>query len=201
MYFISNWLAAVLKTEKALDFVTFSLSPDNWSNLQIEKKKCKARPKAQVCPADFKYRFQNLRRINWNTRLINQMLTNKTRHVSFKAARNQLYDPLIILQKHKILGDFKEIYYADQKRQQALFDTIHNFLLTPPFSLFVFLLFPSSEFFLFSSPKLLKYIFTHIMLFHSIKQYVIILSTSCWQTFEAAIPPSCLVIADHLSCQ
>ena len=29
MYFISIWLAAVLKTEKALDFVTFSLSPDN----------------------------------------------------------------------------------------------------------------------------------------------------------------------------
>ena len=118
-----------------------------------ERNQCKARPKAQVCPADFKYRFQNLRRINWNTRLVNQMLTNKTRHVSFKDARNQLYDPLIILLKDKILSDFKEIYYVDQKRQQALFDTIHNFLLTPPFSLFVFLLFPSSAFFYFPPPN------------------------------------------------
>ena len=29
MYFISKWLAAALKTEKAVDSVTFSLSPDN----------------------------------------------------------------------------------------------------------------------------------------------------------------------------
>ena len=129
------------------------------------------------------------------------MLTNKTRHVSFKDTRNQLYDPLIILQKDKILSDFKDIYYVDQKRQQALFDAMHNFLLTHSFSFFVFLLFPSSDFIFFSS-QLPKYISTHIMLFHSIKQQVIILSTtatSCRQTFEAAIPPSCLVIADHLS--
>ena len=53
------------------------------------------------------------------------MLINKTRHVSFKDIRLiQLYDPLIMLQKDKILSDFKEIYYVDQKRQQALFDTM-----------------------------------------------------------------------------
>ena len=80
--------------------------------------------------------INNLRRINWNTRLINGR--NKTRHVSFKDSRNQLFDPLIIA-NNKILSDYKEIYYTDQIRKILLFFTqCKIFCLPLPSSFFWF---------------------------------------------------------------
>ena len=62
------------------------------------------------------------------------------------------------------------MYYVDQKRQSISFYTMHNFLLTRPLLIFLFLLFPSpsSSFFIPSSfyTSSFLYIYIYIFFFH-----------------------------------
>ena len=59
------------------------------------------------------------------------------------------------------------MYYVDQKRQPISFYTMHNFLLTRPLLIFLFLLFPSSSSsFLFPPPSTPPRFYIYIFFFH-----------------------------------